>query len=76
MKKNFFDDLVERLTSWKTNAIGFMALLISVLVFFKVIQPDKADPLVNQFQFIFESVLTLLTAIAGFINLFKKDNPT
>lgn len=66
------NDLIDRLTSWKTTVIGVATALVSILVFFGVLEPENDGvELVSTF---WDGALQVLSAIAGFVLIFSKDS--
>ncbi len=65
-------DFLERLKSYKTTIIGVATALVSILVFFGILQPENEGvELVSTF---WDGALQVLAAIAGVILIFSKDS--
>jgi hypothetical protein len=68
-------DLIARLTSWKTSIIGGATLVLSMLVLFGVIEPEKQADGVASVTSLWDSIVQVLAAISGLVLLFSHDAP-
>lgn len=66
------DDLIKRLTSYKTTVVGVATAIIAILVFTGVVQPENDGvALVTTF---WDGALQVLAAISGIVLIFSKDS--
>lgn len=65
-------DFLERLKSYKTTIIGVFTAVISILVFFGVVDAENNG--VELGTSLWDGVLQILAAIAGFILILSKDS--
>ena len=66
------DDLIKRLTSYKTTVIGVVTAIIAILVFTGVVQPENDG--VAVVTTLWDGILQVLAAISGIILIFSKDS--
>ncbi len=66
------DDLIKRLTSWKTTVIGVATAIIAILVFTGVVQPENDG--VAVVTTLWDGILQVLAAISGIVLIFSKDS--
>lgn len=67
-------DLIDRLTSWKTTIIGAATLIISLLVLFNVITPERQEDAIGGVTNLWEGIIQVLAAISGLILIFSHDS--
>ena len=67
-------DLIERLTSWKTTIVGAATLIIAVLVFFKVVQPENQGEAVAGISNFWDGIVQVMASVSGLILIFSKDS--
>lgn len=65
-------DFIDRLRSYKTTIIGVFTAVISILVFFGVV--DAENDGVELASTFWDGALQVLAAIAGLILIFSKDS--
>ena len=66
------DDLIKRLTSYKTTVVGVATAIIAILVFTGVVQPENDG--VEVVSTFWDGALQVLAAISGITLLFSKDS--
>jgi hypothetical protein len=75
LKKFIMQDLIARLTSWKTTIIGVATLLIALLVMFGVIKTENQAGAVEHIGTFWDSLVQILASISGLILIFSHDAP-
>ena len=66
------DDLIKRLTSYKTTIIGIVTAILAILVFFDVVKPENQG--VEVVSSLWDGILQVLAGISGVILIFSKDS--
>ena len=67
-------ELAERIGNLKTTIIGVVTILVSVLVGFNVIGPDKGQELSSGIDLLYSNIVEIMTSVAGIILIFSKDS--
>jgi len=68
-------DLVARLLSYKTTILGIVALVIPLLVLFKVIKPENQQPAIDGVTALWNGVIEVVSSISGLVLIFSHDAP-
>ena len=61
---------MKNLTQWKTTIFGLLAVLISILVGFGVINPDQSAGVTENTTSIIEAIFAAITGVTGLIAMF------
>jgi hypothetical protein len=68
------NDLIERLTSYKTTIIGVVTAIAAILVLFGFVGEENQDGVVTGVNNFWDAVIAILASINGLILLFSKDS--
>lgn len=60
--------------SWKTTVVGIIALVVSALLMFGIIDTEQADVLKENSNIIADNIEAIILAVVGVIGLFARDN--
>mgnify|MGYP000695651582 CR=1 FL=1 len=66
------DDLIKRLTSYKTTIIGIVTAILAILVFFNIVPPENNG--VEVVTTLWYGILQVLAGVSGVILVFSKDS--
>ena len=66
------EDLIKRLTSYKTTVIGVVTAVLAIMVFFGLVQPENEG--VAVVTTLWDGILQVLAAVSGLILIFSKDS--
>ena len=65
-------DFIDRLRSYKTTILGVFTAVISILVFFNIVDADNSGT--ELATSLWDGILQILAAISGFILILSKDS--
>jgi len=67
------NDLIDRLTSWKTTAMGIAMAVIAILVGFGIVGEEAKEGAEIAVSGFWDGVVLALVGLGGIINIFSKD---
>lgn len=67
------NDLIERLTSWKSSAMGIFISVVSILVIANVVGEENQEGIIANASGFWDGATQMLSTLSGIILIFSKD---
>lgn len=67
------NDLINRFKSWQSTVPGIAKIILGLLVALKIIEISDQETLLDSVDQVFVGILSILYAISGVMDVWKKD---